>query len=254
MRKLICCLFFAGAASMCFGQAPGAYSLNLGLNFSDQARKKPTFRNKESIPSTFQFWLLKSFAMRVQTPLLLSKVRLPSDRRVSGRGDTSVGAAFTLVDIDQTHPFAIQLDYKVKLPSAIKGLGSDQTDHQALAIFNTRFLKDDKLQLEFDGGTLMIGRKGKTSASSPQFSFIETYGLVALEGTPKNFKWLFFNENDYAPAAAGNPSSFIAIHQLVYVHKDVTFRFGPNYALTPYDSRFGFAVGVKYRGQLTLKH
>ncbi len=251
MRTLVFCLCITGCAANCFGQGdPGTYKLTLGVNYSDRARKQPSFQDKEALPAELEYWFFKNFTMRLQSSLLISNNGLSPSERETGRGDAVVGGTFTFVDYDKDHPLGVQVDYQVKFPTAVKGLGTDHFDHQVLGIIYRNFLHD-RLYGELDGGAQVVGQTGKSAASVLLFSLIETYGLVAKPGNPKSFRWTLYNETDYSPAAAGNPSSVTGLTQLVYVLNDKwTFKFGPNYAFTPYDSRFGFAIGVTYKGQL----
>jgi|SRR5882724_3785014 len=245
MRSLFFGLCILGCVTSCFCQDQGTYRLTLGLNYNDQARKQPSFRDKESVPSKLEYWLFTSLSVRVQSALLVSKNQISPGQRATGRGDAVAGGTYTLFDYDKTHPIGFQFDYQVKFPSAVKGLGNDQFEHQVLGIIYRNFL-DDRLYGEFDAGALISGRQGKSDTSTPLFSLIETYGLIAKVGDPKSFKWTLFNETDYSPAAAGSATSITGIDQLVYVFSDKwTFRFGPNYAVTPYDSRFGLRRGSK---------
>jgi len=228
-------------------QDAGDYTVNLGMNFSDQARKQPTFLNKETVPSKVEYWLRSDLSLRVQSTLLISRESLPKMRN-TGRGDAILGATYTLFDYDNDHPFGFSLDYQIKFPTAIKGLGSDQTDHQVTGTLYRTFSKG-RLYTEFDGGAYIAGQQGRSDISTAQFSLVEIVGLGKAPAKGKAYKWKLLNETDYSPAAAGSPTSIVQINQIIRVFSPVwSIRFGPNYAITPYDSRFGFAAGIQYKG------
>jgi len=245
--KFLILAIAAMAASSCCAQDAGDYTLRLGFNYNDRSRRDPAFSNKESVPGKFEYWLAATFSVRVQSSLLVSKSPLIGPR-TSGRGDAILGATYTFVDNDDTHPLGISLDYQIKFPTAIKGLGTDQTDHQITGTLYKSFAQK-RVYTEFDGGTYIAGQKGRSDIVTPQFSLIQIIGLGRMPAKGKFYKWKLLNETDYSPPATGSPTSVVATNQLIRTFSPTwSLRFGPNFAITPYDSRFGFALAIQYKG------
>jgi len=248
MRRAFLFLCILSSFAACaYGQQKNDYTLNLGFNYGDRARKQPTFSDKETVPGKFEYWVFDNLSVRVQSSLLVSKNSVAKVRS-SGRGDAFLGANFTLVDFDPTHPLGISFDYQVKIPTAIKGLGTDKVDHQITATLYRNFAQN-RVYAEFDGGTYIAGQQGRTDIAAPQFSIIETVGLGKLPAEGTSYKWKLLNETDYSPAATGSPSSIVETVLIINtISPRWNFKFGPNFAITPYDSRFGFSAGIQFKG------
>jgi hypothetical protein len=237
-------------AANCVAQDRNDYQLSLGLNYSDRARKNSNFRNKETTPTSFQWQATADLSLTVSASLLTSNYPIPGSR-ATGRGDTTVGASYRFLNA-QVYPFGLTFGYTYKIPTAIKGLGTDQGDHQFTAIVNRKFLKD-RVAGEFHAGALISGLQGGKTFSTPQFAFVETTGLGKLRDPKDTYVWSWLHETDLAPAAGGSPASVTESNLVQWSPSAFTFAFGPNYAFTPYDSRVGFSVGVFYNGHFGKK-
>jgi hypothetical protein len=230
----------------CAAQDRNDYQLSFGLNYSDRARKNSNFKNKETTPASFQWQATQDLSLTVASALLTSNFPIPGTR-ATGRGDTTVGASYRLLNA-QVYPFGLTFAYTYKIPTAIKGLGTDEGDHQITVIVNRKFL-DSRVAGEFHAGALVAGLTGGKTSTTPQFAVVETIGLGKLRKPNDPYVWSWAHETDLSPAAGGNPASATETNLVQWSPSPLfTFAFGPNYAFTPYDSRVGFSVGVYYNG------
>jgi hypothetical protein len=244
-------LLITTLASTCLAQDRNDYQLSLGLNYSDRARKNSNFRNKETTPASFQWQATQDLSLTISASLLTSNFPIPGSR-ATGRGDTTVGASYRLLNAE-VYPFGFTFAYTYKIPTAIKGLGTDQGDHQLTGIVNRKFFKY-RVAGEFHAGDLISGLPAGKPSSTPQFAFVETTGLGRLRDPKDSYVWSWLHETDLSPAAGGSPASVTESNLVEWSPSAAfAFAFGPNYAFTPYDSRLGFSVGVFYNGHFGKK-
>jgi hypothetical protein len=248
MKQLLVLFGCISLGISCLAQSQqNDYTLSLGFNYKDQARKKPTFNDKETSPASFTYQPLDVLSITVASSLLVSKNSL-NDNRQSGRGDTTLGGSFKVFD-RAVYPAGLTLAYTVKFPTAVKGLGTDQYDHEIKALVGRKFSQTRLTLLELDGGVLITGRQAKSSLTTPQFSLIESIGLGTKQS--QKYKWNWLHKTDFAAAAGGNAASVTDTNQFIYqATKSISVLLGPTYAFTPYDSRFGFAGGIKFNGHI----
>lgn len=252
MKSLFIFLLLLGFALTCAAQDRNDYQLSFGLNYSDRARKNPTFENKQTTPASFQWQATQDLSLTVSAALLVSTVPIPGTR-ATGRGDTTLGASYRLLNAQAGYPFSLTFAYTYKVPTAIKGLGTDQGDHQVTAILNRKFFQS-RVTGEFHGGALIAGLSGGKTSTTPQFAVVETIGLGKLRDPNTPYIWSWAHETDLSPAAGGNPASATETNLVQWAPTEAfTFAIGPNYAFTPYDSRVGFSVGVYYSGHFGKK-
>ncbi len=252
MKVLAFLLLLLAPAAECCAQDRNDYQLTFGLNYSDRARKNSSFRNKESIPASFQWQATQNIALTISASLLTSNYPLPGSR-ATGRGDATAGASYRLLNAQEPlYPFGLTFAYTYKIPTAVKGLGTDQGDHQFTAIADRKFF-DYRVAGEFHAGALISGLPGGKTSSTPQFAFVETTGLGKLHGPKDSYLWSWLHETDFSPTVASNPASVTESNLIQWSPSAFTFVFGPNYAFTPYDSRVGFSVGVYYNGHFGKK-
>ncbi len=171
--------------------------------------------------------------------------------RNTGAGDTTFGTNFVLVteDPEQKHP-AFAVDYSAKVPTASKGLGSGDVDHQLLGILSRGFTK--RLYGEIDGGVYIAGVARGASTKSGLVSLVGSSGLGHDSGG--DFRWTVLEEVDLGTAVQGSPTSLTSTTLLSRnLSSKWTLVGGINVGVTPYDPKFGITFGIKYSGSFRKK-
>jgi hypothetical protein len=231
-------------------QTLGDFQLSYGYNFGLGARKDALSSSKQSAPGKFTIFLSSRLSLRVESSSIKS-LKTEGEPRNTGIGDTSFAANFQLLSEDPEKKWpGLALDYSAKIPTASKGLGSGEVDHQILGILSRTFTK--RLYGEIDGGVYVSGVAQGTNTKSGLISVIGSSGLGPARGG--DFKWSLLEEIDYATAVTGTPTSLTSTLLLSRtLSPKWTLVGGVNAGITPYDPKFGFTFGVKYSGSFRSK-
>jgi hypothetical protein len=242
---LVTCLFFQPGRAL--SQNSGDFALAYGFNYTGQARRENAVAPKEKGPGSFKFWLHPRLFLYVQSDTFKSS-KLSGAMRTTGVGDTVTGLDFTLLNENsQKKTPEIDLDYSAKLPTASRGLGSGQVDHQIYAAFVRSF---GRFSLELDAGDYIAGLPQGGSAHSAILTLVEEAGL----GHPSKsgeYKWKWSNEIDGASAAGGDPSEAYDLSSLTYkLAPRVSLVSGVRVGLTPFTPKFGAYFSLKFKGSL----
>jgi hypothetical protein len=254
-RQLLMAILLAGGrlfvSPSAFAQSLGDFQLSYGYNYGLGARKDALSSDKQSAPGKFTVFLSSKLSLRVETSSVKSS-KTEGRPRNTGIGDTSFGANFQLLTEDPEKKWpGFAVDYSAKIPTASKGLGSGEVDHQILGILSRTFTK--RLYGEIDGGVYISGVAQGASTKSGLISIIGSIGLgPARRG---DFKWSLLEEIDLATAVTGTPTSLTSTLLLSRtLSPKWTLVAGSNAGITPYDPKVGFTFGVKYSGSFRSQH
>jgi len=244
-------LFIFLQTSRAFSQNSGDFALSYGFNYTGQARRDNIVAPKEKGPGSLKFWVQPRIFLYVQSDTFKSSKPSGATRN-TGVGDTVTGVDFTLLqENSQKRRPEIDLDYSAKLPTAGKGLGSGQVDHQIYAAFVRSF---GRFAFELDAGDYVAGLPQGGSAQSAILTLVEEAGL----GHPSKsgeFKWKWSNEIDGASAAGGDPSEAYDLSSLSYkMSPRVSVVAGLRVGITPFTPRFGAFFSLKFKGSLKHGH
>jgi hypothetical protein len=239
-----------GGGTLAFGQSFGDFQLSYGYNYGLGARKDILSSNKESAPAKFAFFFSPRFSVRVEVSSIKSQ-RTEGQARNTGAGDTTFGTNFVLVTEDpQKKRPALAIDYSAKAPTACKGLGSGEVDHQLLGILSRSCTK--RLYGEIDAGAYIAGVAQGASTKSGLVSVIGTSGVGHDNGG--DFRWAVLEEVDLGTAVQGSPTSLTSTTLLSRILSSKwTLVGGINVGITPFDPKFGLTLGIKYSGSFRKK-
>ncbi len=230
-------------------QSAGDFSVSYGYSYSGQARRPNLVASKQKGPGSLKLWLHPRVFLYVQSDTFKSS-KPSSSVRNTGVGDTVTGVDFMLMQENVTkYTPEIDLDYSAKLPTASKGLGSGQVDHQLYLAILKSF---DRFSLELDAGDSISGLKHGGPVHSAIFSLVEEAGL----GHPNKsgaYKWKWSNEIDTASAAGGDPFEAYDVSSISYkLNQKVRIVSGLRIGITPFTPKFGAFVSLKFSGNLKV--
>jgi len=249
-KQILLLLGLLGLSLSAAGQGTGDFTVSFGYNYKGEPRKLPTFSDNQTGPAKFEVWLHPRFSLRVEDSSFKFK-KVKGHARNTGTGDIVFGAALTLIDEKpQRNTPAFAIDYSAKIPVASKGLGSGEVDHQILGIISRSLTK--RVYGEIDAGVYLTGMPSGSSAKTGLLSLITNIGL----GQPRKgeFKLFLFEELDgathsSAPASARDPAEVTSTTLIVRkLPRSISLSGGFVIGITPYASRFGVSLGIKYRG------
>jgi hypothetical protein len=232
-----------------FSQNAGDFALSYGFNYTGQARRDNVVAPKEKGPGSLKVWAHPRLFFYVQSDTFKSSKPSGSARN-TGVGDTVTGLDLMLLQENSPKKTPeIDFDYSAKLPTASKGLGTGQVDHQLYLAVVKSF---NRFSFELDGGDYIAGLQKGGSVHSAILTVVEEAGL----GHPSksgDYKWKWSNEIDGSGAAGGDPSEAYGLSSLsCKLSSRVSLVSGVRVGITPFTPKFGAFFAVKFKG--SLKH
>jgi hypothetical protein len=223
-------------------QRPGVLQLEYGFNGNWRA---PGDASQEDMPVALRLAVSRRLLLELDTDSPFSQAS--GGARVTGAGDTQVGAQLVLRHEDARGP-GVALAYYAKLPtaSASEGLGTGRFDHSVLALFSK---KTGETTFDFNGVYLLAGRTTDAGrASSAQAALAASRDVTERFGLQGELSGLTRNDEQPGALFALGVATYKINRRLVL---DCGMRFGLTHDAPRVGAVAGLTVGV---AQLFRRH
>jgi hypothetical protein len=221
----------------------GNFELTYGLNQRFRPRNNDEGARVLRGPLSLSVVLHPRVFLEVGTDTFVSVTPRAGDR-VTGFGDTNVGAFFAVANEGEDLPASIGFFYSLKIPTASvsKGLGSGRADHLILTAVGKNVGEKGKVEVDFGG--YFAGRPGEGGFT--------TTGLLTLfyqRSFGRADKFTFRTQFDGASRTEDVPSEISSINWVqMQLNSRTAARLGAQVGVTPNAPRFGLFGALIFSG------